>query len=736
MHIKQSYFFPIAVISSFSLAADECLVPVAPIHKSELTAKGEIKVSADKVSMEQERIARFDGDVEITNDNARITADSAVIDKVSRTMVADGAIQYQDQQIQVQSQDISLNIDSNEMNMSQTGYRMLQFPGRGDAQTLSLNKDKGVKLEDVSFSSCPPGEEDWKMEASSIEIKKGEKWGEAKHARFYIQDVPVFYLPYFAFPVTDERQSGLLFPEINPNNQVGLSYRQPIYWNIAPNYDATISPRIMTQRGLQLGTEFRYLTEEHAGNIHFEYMANDSDTPTGDPRYFYRFTHQGKLSENWRVNADINGLSDDNYIVDLGSQFYNRADTHLFKTLSFTYNTEELDILATFKDFELIGDRPSAYRVLPEVRLDYSAWKGEFLNLDVHSELAFFDNSEGDLPRAARFHVEPTLSLPLHTPWAEFMAETKILHTQYHQTNIENTQLKENVSRTLGQLRVYGSVAFEKEANWFSEGATQTLEPKFQYLYTSYENQDEIGLYDTNILLNDYYGLFREQEFTGIDRISDKNLVTLGVTTRLMDSLNREQFRLSLGQIFFLEDNRILEAVRNENNRSSIAGDLEWNITDRWRAEIEAQISTQNERVERSSVSLEYRVNDNKLVRLGHRYVRDLSGVEINQAGVSVSWDVAKNWQWVGRYYRDIDLQRTTETFTGIQYDSCCWSLRVVWQRSLTNRFDALGNQSLEEYDSGVSFNFAFKGMGRGNRQRSLLDDGLYGYQQPYILGQ
>jgi LPS-assembly protein len=436
------------------------------------------------------------------------------------------------------------------------------------------------------------------------------------------------------------------------------------------------------------------------------------------------------------MSTEWNGLSDDNYIVDLGSDFYNRADTHLSKTISLTYNTDDLDIHASIKDFELIGERPSAYRTLPEVKLDYAAWRGDYLKLDVHSEFALFDNAEGDLPQAARLHVAPTLSLPFNTPWAEFLAETSILHTTYHQKDTENTQFDENVSRTLGQVRLYGSVAFEKQADWFGENATQTLEPKIQYLYTSYENQDNIGFYDTTRLLNDYDGLFRGQEFTGLDRISDKNQLTLGVTTRLMDGMNREQLRLSLGQIFYFENNRILEADRNENNRSAIAGELEWNITSRWRTEIEAQVSSENEQVERSSVSLEYRESDNRSVQLGHRYVRDLSGVEINQAGITVSWDVAQNWQWVGRYYRDLDLHRTTETFTGFQYDSCCWSLRVVWERHLTNRFDALGNQSLDEYDSGININFAFKGLGNKGSKRNILNAGLYGYQQPYILGQ
>lgn len=701
-----------------------------------MASKKEIQVKANKVEMTQDKVADFQGDVEIASEKAQIKADTARIDKSKGTLVATGDIQYQDAQMLVNSKDIELDIESNQMSMLKTGYRMLQFKGRGEAQTLDLGQKDGVSLGEVSFSTCPVDMEDWKIQASEISIKPGELWGEARHTRFYIKDIPVFYLPYFAFPVTDDRQSGLLIPEIETSNQVGLAYKQPIYLNIAPNYDATISPRLMTNRGFQLINEFRFLTEEHRGNVHFEYMLEDTDTDSNDSRYFYRLTHKGQLSENWRMSTEWNGLSDDNYIVDLGSDFYNRADTHLSKTISLTYNTDDLDIHASIKDFELIGERPSAYRTLPEVKLDYAAWRGDYLKLDVHSEFALFDNAEGDLPQAARLHVAPTLSLPFNTPWAEFLAETSILHTTYHQKDTENTQFDENVSRTLGQVRLYGSVAFEKQADWFGEDATQTLEPKIQYLYTSYENQDNIGFYDTTRLLNDYDGLFRGQEFTGLDRISDKNQLTLGVTTRLMDGMNREQLRLSLGQIFYFENNRILEADRNENNRSAIAGELEWNITSRWRTEIEAQVSSENEQVERSSVLLEYRESDNRLVQLGHRYVRDLSGVEINQAGITVSWDVAQNWQWVGRYYRDLDLHRTTETFTGFQYDSCCWSLRVVWERHLTNRFDALGNQSLDEYDSGININFAFKGLGNKGSKRNILNAGLYGYQQPYILGQ
>ena len=736
MQIKQHYFLPLAVVfSSLSLADEQCLVPVPPIDKQDLANKDEIVVKANSVSMIQDQLADFNGNVEIASQKAQIKAQSARINKNTRKLTASGDIQFQDKQMLVQSEDILLDLDSNKMEMNNTGYRMLQFQGRGAAQKIQLNQTQGVSLQDVSFSTCPEDMEDWKIVASDIELKPNELWGTVKHARFYIKDVPVFYLPYFSFPVTTQRQSGLLLPKINSSDTYGLSYQQPVYWNIAPNYDATITPRVMTDRGFQLKNEFRYLTEQHTGAIHLEYMAKDTDTVDNSSRYFYRLTHQGEISENWFVNAEWNQLSDDNYIVDLGSDFYNRADTHLFKTVALAYDTQRLDFSASFRDFEVIGDHPSTYRALPEFKLDYAAWQGEYLNLDIHSELALFDNREGDLPKAARLHVAPKLSLPWNTPWAEFLAETTLLHTTYRQKNTEGTQLDKNVNRTLGQVRLYGTMAFERDTEWFGKSMTQTLEPKAQYLYTSYKNQDNIGLYDTTRLLNDFDGLFRGQEFTGLDRISDKNQLTLGVTTRLIDEKGKQQLKFSLGQIFYFSDNRVLEADRLDSNRSALATELDWNITSRWTASLEAQVSSQNERVERSSVSVEYRFDNNNLVQVGHRYVRDLSGIEISQAGITASWSIAENWQWVGRYYRDLDLNRSTESYTGFQYDSCCWSLQIVWERHLTNRFDALGNQSLDEYDSGIGLKFAFKGMGQGGSRRSLLNDGLYGYQQPYVIG-
>jgi len=228
-------------------------------------------------------------------------------------------------------------------------------------------------------------------------------------------------------------------------------------------------------------------------------------------------------------------------------------------------------------------------------------------------------------------------------------------------------------------------------------------------------------------------GLFRGQEFTGLDRISDNNQITLGLTTRMLDKNNREQFVLSVGQIFYLEDNKVVAATKNQD-RSALAAEVDWRLNKRWYLHSDVQVTTDTDKVDLSSTGIEYRKDAARFIQLSHRYVRDLSGETIDQVGVSASWPIAENWQWVGRSYRDLDGDRSIETYTGLQYESCCWAVRVVAYRNLNNRYDSTGEQSIDDFDSGVSMQFIFKGIGTSGTQRSMLEDGLFGYRQPYSL--
>lgn len=716
-------------------ADNSLLCPVSPVQFStdQLMAPGEVRVEANRTEVLSQKEANFSGNVDITSDAATIRADEAKIRNNGRQLHASGDVLYQDAQLKVSSDEVSLDSAEETLQMQNTEYFFNGSSGRGTAQVIDLSTSDGLTLEDVRFTTCPAGAEDWSIRASEIDIARGSLWGEAKNTRFYVGDVPVFYLPYFAFPVSNQRQTGLLFPEIGSSSNTGIDYEQPFYWNMAPEYDMTLSPRVMSKRGVQLKTEFRHLSEQGYSVVDVEYLPSDKDTTSDDHRYFYRIKHDGILGQNWTVGVDVNGISDDNYIVDLGSDDYNRADTHLFRTVGFNYFSENMTLDLHIRDFETIGDRPDNYRALPEARLNMNQPLGSLLEFRLDSELAYFDNADETKPTAMRFHVAPSLALPYQRHWGELTAEATLMNTTYQQNNVEGTELDEDVNRLLGRGRLYGTLYFERDGSWFDKTDTMTFEPKVQYLYTSYEDQSNIGLYDTTTLLTDVEGLFRGREYTGLDRIIDNNQITLGATSRIMDEQNREQFAVSLGQIFYLEDNRIM-SPDGDRDRSALAAELDWRFDSHWYFHSDIQITTQTDKVERSSLGLEYRRDSESLIQLTHRYVRELSGETIDQVGVSVSWPISKNWHWVGRSYRDLERHRSIETYVGVEYESCCWAVQIVAQRQLSNRFGIDGLQSTDEYDSGVGLQFIFKGLGSAKSSRRMLEDGMFGYRQPYNL--
>lgn len=729
----------ISIFNSFTAVAQDtspdalCVVAPQPFDVTQLAPKKQIQVVADQANIQENQFASFTGDVEIVTDSAVIQAASAEVTDNGRALSAKGNVSYRDSQMSVTSDGLVVNSEEQMLKLDNTLYQLTGFVGHGAAGEIDLSVEQGIALHDVSFTTCPLGQEDWRIMASEISIEPGDTLGEARHTRFYLGDVPVLYLPYFAFPVSNQRQTGLLFPLISSSSSTGVDYEQPFYWNIAPNYDMTISPRLMSNRGLQLKTEFRYLTEESNGEMFVEYLHKDTRLASDDSRYFYRYQHNGSLGNNWLLNIDFNGISDNNYIVDLGSDFYNRSDTTINRTIGVDYYSPNVDLSIYLRDFDTIGDYNAIYRALPEARLQWRNDLNDYFRFTVDSELAYFDNAQADNPSALRWHLAPTLALPYQRYWGEVTAELTVMNTYYHQRNIEGTALEEEVNRTLQQGRLFSTLYLEKSDSWFGNDVTITLEPKMQYLYTSYEDQSNIGLYDTTALLTDVNGLFRGQEFTGLDRISDNDQITAGITSRIIDSDNREQFVVSLGQIFYLSDSQVTTNV-DDRNRSALAAELDWRFDDHWFVHSTVQIASDNDKVERSSVVLEYRQDAQSLVQLSHRFVRDLSGETIDQLGVSANWPIAENWQVVGRSYRDLERDRSIESYFGVQYESCCWAVRVVAQRSLSNRYDSLGQQNTEEFDSSIGLQFIFKGIGSSRSSRAMLEDGMFGYRQPYVL--
>ncbi|WP_373287164.1 LPS-assembly protein LptD [Alteromonas lipolytica] len=710
-----------------------CVAAPAPFDSNQLLQKKQVQVTADSAEIVENQFASFKGNVDIVTDSAVIHAKSAEVTDNGRAMSASGGVRYDSPALSVSSDLLSVDSQQQILKLQNTQYQLTGFVGHGAAGEIDIGAEQGISLKDVSFTTCPLDQQDWRLVASEISIEPGDTLGEARNTRFYVGGVPVLYLPYFAFPVSNQRQTGLLFPVIGSSSSTGVDYEQPFYWNMAPNYDMTISPRLMTNRGLQLKTEFRYLTQSSNGQVNVEYLDKDTRLSDDENRYFYRYQHHGRLSENWQLNIDLNGISDNNYIVDLGSDYYNRSDTTINRTIGMDYFSPSLDMSLYLRDFDTLGDFDAIYRALPEAKLQWRSDLASYLSVMIDSELAYFDNAQDNNPEALRWHLAPTIAIPYQRYWGEVTAELTAMNTYYKQTNVVGTELEEEVNRTLYQGRLFSTLYFEKNDQLLGNDVTITFEPKVQYLYTSYEDQSSIGLYDTTALLNDVNGLFRGQEFTGLDRISDNDQITLGVTSRIIDSANREQFVVSLGQIFYLSDSKVTTSV-DDRNRSALAGELDWRFDDSWFVHSAIQIATDNDKVERSGLALEYRLDAKSLVQLSHRFVRDLSGETIDQIGLSASWPISQNWQVVGRSYRDLERDRSIENYFGVQYESCCWAIRVVAQRNLTNRYDVTGQQNTDEFDSSIGLTFIFKGIGSSRSNRAMLEEGMFGYRQPYVL--
>jgi len=267
---------------------------------------------------------------------------------------------------------------------------------------------------------------------------------------------------------------------------------------------------------------------------------------------------------------------------------------------------------------------------------------------------------------------------------------------------------------------------FDRDMNW-SEGYTQTLEPRAQYLYVPYRDQSKINNYDSSLLQSDYSGLFRDRTYGGLDRIASANQVTTGVTTRVYDDASVERFNASVGQIYYFTESRTGDDNINweKNNKTGSlvwAGDTYWRMTDRWGLRGGLQYDTRLDNIATSSAAIEYRRDEDRMVQLSYRYASpeyiqatlpnfstaDQYKEGISQVGGTASWPIADRWSIVGAYYFDTNQSKAADQMLGLQYSSCCYAIRVGYERKL-NGWDVDKNQS--EYDNVIGFNIELRGL-------------------------
>lgn len=716
-----------------------------PIAISQYPAMpGDIHIYSQTTEIEKDQVARFSGGVVLSQDDQRISADELSFNREKAEIKASGDIHFQRNGVNVFAKGLSASEADQATSLSGASYYLANNPGHGSAGNIIVTANGDLLLEDSSFTTCYGDTPDWQLNASAISISTEKNQGEAYHARLSLFDVPVLYVPYFSFPVTDERKSGLLAPKIKSSDKSGFQLELPYYLNLAENYDATITPRYMSKRGLQLLTEFRYLVDQQNGKIDIEYLNKDDELAnSNDARYLWRFQHIGNFSDNFRAHIDYTSISDDNYLVDIGSSHYNSNDAYLYQIGELAYFGETWQALVKVQDFEVLGNHVQSYKTLPQIELssynDLGFWNGRF---DLYSEFSRFETPNQDLAEASRLHLEAGVTFPINTPAYFFNSEFKLLQTYYKQDRIQpGSELEKNVNRTLPKVRFHGGINFDRSINFAGSDYTQTLEPQLQYLYIPDEDQSGIGIYDTATLQDDYQGLFRDRRFSGLDRIAEANQYSWGITSRVLDSANTEKLRVSLGRIVYLNDSNINanEDLGIAADKSALAADLFFHANAQWQFSGNIQYNTDTDTTTRSNVNIDYRQNRDNIYQLNHRYTNNLSGETLEQLSLLSSVRLNTEWQFVGRFTQDLRQKRSLESYAGFQYESCCWAVRLAYHRHINSNLDefSIHNENRDEFDSGFVLQFVIKGFGSHKASvgtQDMFNSSIFGYKRPYFL--
>lgn len=759
------YFLALSLLPQLVLAdesptttASQCVIE-PPVPRIESHTEGmsaaelnKIRIISDSSNAEMNKQAIFSGNVVFSQGDRHIAADEAILNQETQQFDANGNLVFQDSNFTVTAQSLQAQMRSNRATLEGAKYWLHGQQVNGDAEKLQITINNNLILTNTNFTTCPPDNVSWLLEAEKIKINSEEEWGEIWNAKVRIAGVPVFYIPYMTIPVSDKRKSGFLYPSFSTSTTSGFEVSAPYYWNIAPEYDLTFTPNYMSNRGIFTKTEFRYLAgDAQNGRLNLEYLGNDQLLSSRPNRYLYNWQHQGAIDKHWRVMSNFTEVSDNNYFNDLKSDVNRATDNQLSRIGEVSYFENNWDLSTRVQDIKVLGEEEKPYQVMPQVNFNFRAadfWSN--LDFGFNSELTNFAHQDNDVNTATRLHMAPSITLPIHGPSGSLTSQVKLMQTNYWQTNLDpNKNLDDSINRTIPQVRINGQINFERFTELFEQNYRQTLEPQFQYLYVGYEDQRNISIYDTAQLQDDYYGLFRDRRFSGLDRIADANQMTLGVTTRLFDDHNQEVTKFSLGQIFYLEDSKLghEDSIFEQNQSTSIlAAELDTRLTQDWYLGAAIQYDTNTSDNKKTEATLDFRPEANKLLQLSYRYVPDLLNsntndlANISQAGVRAAWPINDSLYFVGNWYYDLNENRSVETYTGFQYESCCYALRLSYHyRIKTNYDDNIGSSAIDSrelFESGVYFNVIIKGLGGSGPLgvTDMLNDGLFNYRKPLYL--
>ncbi|MFB2704612.1 LPS-assembly protein LptD [Marinobacter shengliensis] len=627
------------------------------------------------------------------------------------------------------------SVESGQLDINTATFLLHESEMRGRASSLSRVGEHQVLITDGMLTTCGPHQNDWSIVASDIALDQDEGFGSARHVRLEVLDTPVFYWPYITFPIDDRRKTGFLYPQFGSSSAGSGGYLAlPYYLNLAPHYDATLTPQYIHGRGLFTEVEGRYLSRFGESVLQLGYIDNDSAFKTDNPgeggdRWALDFTTRARFGGGWTGYGDYSVVSDQDYLSDLNRSLEIDQATHLQRRGGVRYSGNNQYFDAYLNGYQTIRDRiadvDKPYAQLPEILY---AGTGEFghVEANLESQYTWFyrgnENLTGlDRANGQRVRAIPELALPVRRLWGFTRPSVSLDYTRY---DLEDyTQGSGSFDRTVPVFEWDNGLYFDRRSSLFDVPYNQTLEPRLYYAWADADaDQNHIPDFDTGLKSFRFDQLFERDRFTGGDRVGDANQLTVALTSRFNDLVTgAERARVSIGQVRYFDDREVdlFGQGASDRSRSPLAGELVLNPLENLEIRSAGLWDPDTQQTEEGRSQLIFHSQDYRyLATLGHTYSRP---DELEQSDVGVVFPVTNRVSGIGRWVYDSGLDRTVGTLAGIEYNNCCWSVQVVHQNYLTDD---------EQLDNRVLFRIELKGLGGSGGASDNISDAIYGYDE------
>lgn len=754
---------------------------------------------------QEEQIATLAGDVVMRQGSMQIEADEASLYQAENRGELNGKVRLRDNGALIVGDHADVQLDTGAAKVDNAEYILHKSRIRGSALYAKRGENAIIRLKDGTYTTCEPNSNAWQLKGNNITLNPATGFGTATNVTLRVKDIPVFYTPYIYFPIDDRRQSGFLPPSFSSSTDTGFMLVTPYYFNLAPNYDATLYPRYMTKRGLLMEGEFRYLTESSEGQFGAAYL-NDKDdkrkdqTDYKDTRYMLNWQHKGGLDSRVLTEVDYTKISDPYYFQDLQSeQIGVESQDYVNQQGSVTYRGDTFNAKLNAQAYQMATvTQITPYNKLPQITFNGALpyhpggvnfnYKTELVRFDRDLENGNFVNEDGTVAtrldtnvkglarsNGTRLNLAPSMSLPMTASYGYITPTLKYMYTQYDldldskgkNSLLAGEQYKSSQTRSVPIASIDSGLYFDRDTQWFGTNYRQTLEPRAFYLYVPERNQQDIPVFDTGESAFSYSSLWRDNRFSGSDRIGDENKLSLGLTSRWIEENGFERQRVSVGQAYYFKDRKVQLPGISDNRKdatssvSPYALEYAYRFNRDWRATADYNWDPETRSPRSGSAMMHYQPEDNpnKVVNIGYRYRNDqvrynqytgkweIGGgdfgvkgqpgyikdyYKIQQHDFSVIWPIVPQWNVISRWQYDYNRNRTLEAFGGFEYDNCCWKLRLINRYWVDNDEYTQEAPTNEKGDHGLFLQIVLKGLGGvvGTKVESFLDKGIQGYRE------